>query len=58
MVLHNTPEFVEIKRPELKRKMGMIYTKEQVKCYRTVSLKRASRGEGENQVKLPFGCIE
>lgn len=57
MVLSKSSEKVEIKRPEIKRKLGMIWTKEQVKRYRPVSFKRCSRGEGVVEVKVPFGYV-
>lgn len=57
MVLHKSPSEIPITRPELKRKMGLIRTVEQTKKYKTVSIKRVTVGEAEDEIKVPYGYI-
>lgn len=54
----DVPEFLEIKRPELKRKLAKIYSTDSTKRWRPVSFKRATRESGEAEIKVPFGYVD
>ncbi|KAF8367867.1 hypothetical protein PRIPAC_85696 [Pristionchus pacificus] len=57
MVLKKTPAHIDIKRPELKRKLGSVKTQIMCKRYRPFSFKRVARGEGKDEIHVPFGYI-
>lgn len=49
---------VDITRPELKRSKGHIHTVVASKRWRPVSFKSATRGEGEAEIKRPYGYLD
>lgn len=55
MVIKHDPLTLNIVRPNMKRRMGMITTFDQTKIYRPIMKKRAIRGDGEDVVMVPYG---
>lgn len=57
MVVDHTPASLDVVRPNMRRTFGKIVTMDQTKIYQPVSKKRATRGGGELEVKVPYGYI-